>query len=355
MSGLASALGISPHADGEGIPSAGAARVSNTGREARRASRKAPRLASDKKALSGALIDWLGFSVHCEGSVLAFLKDDPSAFARRLVQSVFPDSPFVVMDVEHRGKNGYTSTAVITVAGNHAGFVALGGNRNTVNVQLSGVGCAAVRDWYTAAAKLQACAAKITRVDLAFDDYRGQHIDLNRWEAMARSGAIRASNGPAPAWRVYEGADSKTVYVGRKGSKELCVYEKGKQLGETHSPWLRAEVRIWAEDRVIPYAVLTQCLSFLRAAYNVLAELPGDVCTRIKTVKRTVEAKAKAAIAWAHRAVGPLIYVLQRALGKDRAADILFSDVRRFAVPRRFDGFTRDALDHHFREALCPF
>lgn len=352
---------ISPHADGGSIAVAGeGGPCSNTGRkpDAPKAAgfrNPLPTLSHDGQALSGALVDWLSFTVSPQGEDAESLRQQPTEFVRDLAMLVFGDSPIYVAEVEQRGRNGYTHTAMLSAAGAPCGFIALGGNKGTVNIQISGTGCAAIRCWYHVAAELCRIKARITRVDLAFDDYFGKFIKLDEWEAMARAGELRAGNGPAPSWRVYEGSQSRSVYVGKKGGKELCLYEKGKEQGDPESPWLRAEVRIWANDRVIPYAVLTQCLSFLRAAYNVLAELPGDECNRIATTARAVDASAVAAMAWMRQCIGPMLDVLTRALGEARTAQILLDDLRRPAIPRRFAGIPRDQLNKHLQDALCPF
>lgn len=346
---------IPPHADGVGIASKGGGPCSNTGRTDCKEVRHAPRMTSDGLALSGALVDWLSFTVKPEGADLELLTQDPTSYARELCWRVFGVSALYVEEAEQRGKNGYTHTCKLINAATVAGFVAFGGNRGTVNVQLSGVGCAAVRCWYTAAWELQAMGAKLTRVDLAYDDYKAEHIDLHRWAAMAKAGEIHAAAGQTPKWREVNGSDSYTLYVGRKGNKELCVYEKGKEQGDPNSPWLRAELRVWAKEREIPYAVLTQTLSFIRGAYNVLRELPGHVCDRIKTTARKVAANAVACLAWLREAVGPSIDTLTRALGADRVAQLLNDDIRRPTVPRRFKGIPRDQLNLHLQGALCPF
>lgn len=349
---------IPPQQAGGGITAGGGGPLGNTGRTDRREVRSPlPTLASDGKASSGALVDWLSFTVRPQGEDAELLLQDPTAYIRDLVLKVFCGSSIYADEVENRGINGYKQRARIFVDGQHAAgsFVGCGGNEGTVNVQLSGTGCAGVRDWSSVAQALHRLDAKITRVDLAFDDYHGRCIELDRWIEMSQRGEIRAGAGQPPKHRLITGDDGTTLYVGVKGSKELCVYEKGKEQGDPDSPWLRAEVRFWAKDRVIPVAVLTQSLSFIRAAYNVLAELPGDFCERIKTIGRSVSAKAVAALSWARHAVGPLVHVLASALGEKRTAELLLTDVRRHSIPRRFAGIHRDQLHHQLQVALCPF
>lgn len=354
--------GISPHANGgmlldavwagEGRP------CSNTGRkpDRREGFRKTlPNLSEDGSFASGALVDWLGATIPpCEEMQQA-MDDDAHAHLRLLLSAIFRGSAIALGDIQERGRNGYTHSAELISGAAPVGFITFGGNRGTINFQLSGDGCRAVADWYHVSKALTALEARITRVDLAFDDYKAEHIDFERWAAQAEQGEVRAGNGPRPGHRIIRGSAGRTLYVGKKGAKELCVYDKGREQGDPDSPWLRAEVRVWGKDRDIPHAVLTRPLAFIRAAYNVLCELPGDVCERIKTTARTVEANIKAAVRWAYSAFGPTVNLLFDALGATRAVEVINESVRRNSVPRRFAGFTRDQLHHHIGETLCPF
>ena len=47
----------------------------------------------------------------------------------------------------------------------------------------------------------------------------------------------------------------------------MRVYEKGKQLGDTSSPWVRWELELHNRDRIIPWDVLLEPGKYLAAAY----------------------------------------------------------------------------------------
>lgn len=306
--------------------------------------------------MAGAIVDWVSITVRPQGAEAQWLQQDPDTYCAHLVASLFPKSNLFTSEHEARGRFGYTHTCKINAGRTAAGFVAFGGNAGTVSVTLSGTGCKAVHCWYLTVAGLQRRddAPRITRVDLAYDDYNGDHIKHREWFELAKGGAVRAGNGPAASYRFTGCANTLTWYVGTKGSKELCVYEKGKEQGQPDSKWLRAEVRIWAKDRVIPFETLTKPLSYIRGAYNILRELPGDVCEKIKTVRKAVSAKVVAGMSWLRHVAGPLINVLCLSLGKRRAAEILLNDCRRSGVPRRFSDIPSwDQLSGEIGLALC--
>lgn len=146
-----------------------------------------------------------------------------------------------------------------------------------------------------------------------------------------------------------------TLYVGGKGHKELCVYEKGKQMGLPSSPWTRCEVRLYGKHVEVPHDVVLNPAAYLRGSYSVLSGLIEGVCTRLKTIRKQVECSAEAAIAWAHRQVGPFLNVLRGAFG-DSWADVAEARILRDGHPGRFRGIAKgEPLHNYVREELCRF
>jgi len=134
--------------------------------------------------------------------------------------------------------------------GKSCGFVAFGGERqkHTVNFQLTGAACSHVKAWGQAASRLSRLDARLTRVDVAFDDLRGSH-DLREVSRMVAGGKF-TTNGRPPAvqWLGWEDGSGKTCYVGKdRGHQQLCVYEKGREQGardgDESSSWVRWEAR----------------------------------------------------------------------------------------------------------------
>lgn len=242
------------------------------------------------------------------------------------------------------------------------GKIGLGGNMDSVCVSLSGAGTRWVRNWHTVVYELARLGAKISRVDLAHDDYEGKRFNVHAFRERARNNDFMQGGSP-PKWSWIDEGNSgtgNTLYVGKKGHKQLCVYEKGKQLGLSSSPWVRAEVRLYGKHCVIPLDTLTDPLAFLRGAYDVLEEVLTDVvhdeCTRIKTTRASVEASGEAAVAWAHRQVGPFLNLMVEAFGGSWP-DFVLDRIVRPGTPGRFRGIAKgETLARLIYEELatCP-
>lgn len=181
-----------------------------------------------------------------------------------------------------------------------AGFIAFGGNNKVqsydgtktrtvaerVQVYLTGEGCALVPDWPRLAQRLEELQARITRVDLAYDDHAGER-DVDHCRSLYDAGDFTSSGRPPKANLIDDlgSGEGRTFYVGkRQNGKMLRCYEKGKQLGDEASPWVRWEVELHAKDRVIPYDVLTDPQSYLAGSYPALSFI-NEICRVIKTAK----------------------------------------------------------------------
>jgi DNA relaxase NicK len=68
----------------------------------------------------------------------------------------------------------------------------------------------------------------------------------------------------------------------RKNGKLLRVYEKGKQLGDESSPWVRWELELHNRDRVIPWEVLLEPVQDfkLRICYKFLTRITNELSER---------------------------------------------------------------------------
>lgn len=240
--------------------------------------------------------------------------------------------------------------------GELVGRVGLGGNGDSVCVSLSGAGTRWIRNWAHVAKQVTLLKGRLSRVDVAFDDYDGDTLDVHDLRARAHKGEFwQGGRPPEFSFKSDEGSGKgSTLYVGAKGHKQLCCYEKGKQLGMVESKWVRAEVRLYGKHVALPVDVLTNPLDYLRGAYDVLGSLLTGICTRIKTVKKAVEASATAAKRWARRSVGPTLFVFREALGS-KWIEWLEEEVVREGRPGRFRGIAKgDQLNQFIRSELCP-
>jgi phage replication initiation protein len=231
------------------------------------------------------------------------------------------------------------------------GFIAIGGQRQTVLFELTGEGCmhakpgweAEMYDFLTSGELL---TPKITRVDLTHDDHEGRYnVDraFDDW-SNDRFKLPQAPQSPAMAqfgnWGRPDGR-GRTVTIGRRLSgKFLRVYEKGKQLGDRESSWTRIELELKAEDRVIPFDVLTRPGEYLAASYPALGFLNAQQ-TRIATVRHTVKKGFDAMKRYVRRASGAALAVAIAIHGAqfvdELLADVTQDEVHRQLVRRGLD------------------
>ena len=190
------------------------------------------------------------------------------------------------------------------------GAIAKGGEaqRGRWMLQLTGKGCGLVEDWDSIRELLEGFGAKITRVDLAVDFLDGAHT-VDDAVDMVDSGEF-TSNGRRPSTSVagdwLDQVHGRTLYVGKAANgKMLRVYEKGKQLGDLSSDWVRFEVQLGNRDRVIPFETLTDCDRFFAGAYPALASLVEAAAEAIPTTQTETLTN-----------LGHLLYHLRRCYGK---------------------------------------
>lgn len=301
----------------------------------------------------GALIDYLTIVLprsSAEGRGLGDL--------RNLLGTIFGTSRFLQPTAlrEKPWQFYRHSSMIVDRDGELCGRIGVGGNADTICISLSGAGTKWVRNWHAAHQHLSALGAKISRVDLAYDDYDGAIGTVHDLRVRALDGEF-STGGRPPALRFLsdEGSGSGcTLYVGGKGHKEFCAYEKGKQLGMDTSPWLRYEGRLYGKHVDVPLDVLLRPMDFLRGMYPVLQTLLDGVCERLQTIKRTVHATGHAWREWMRRQCGRSLQLLRETFG-DSWADYAEAELCREGRPARFrQHCPADELPNHLRIQLCP-
>jgi len=280
-----------------------------------------------------AITDWLSFTVA------------ESCYRRPLDWvSVLADCaqvPELTHDIPERGVAGFTHSAPIIIPCERervtVGKIAWGGDsqKGRVYLSLSGTLCARIRMWEPLSLLLMLSEARITRVDLAHDDIDGvrsvdhavELYDAGRFNAGGRNPMCEMQGD----WKQVSGK-GRTFYVGRKAhGKLLRVYEKGKQLGDPTSPWVRWEVEFHNRDRWIPYEVLTEPARFLAGSFPAL-EFVSDVRTPIRIQRKAVHASLEHLTHWLSQSYGKTLNAL-RLQGLD-AEDIL-AHLLRPGLPNR--------------------
>ncbi len=226
---------------------------------------------------SAAYIDWCAFTVPAS-------QDFAFGWIAHELQETFG---FGLIAKRKTGLYGYKESALIE----DGGLVAWGGKnqRGTVYVSLNALGCSRIRSWSTIHDWCSKHNARLTRVDPAHDDLQGTAMSIDRAHALWVSGGFngggrRPSAHPAGDW--WGLTKGRTVYVGERGNgKLLRIYEKGKQLGDPTSAWVRIELALHSKSRVIPLDILLKPGAYLAGAYPCLAYLSAEQC-KIKIIRK---------------------------------------------------------------------
>lgn len=158
----------------------------------------------------------------------------------------------------------------------NAGVVALGGQNGSVLIQINGTGCDFAKyGWRKelhAFLVLQAINPKITRLDLAHDDLNGEYSNLAWFAREFDKGGFNNGNRKPRIemrgnWKHPDGS-GRTLYIGSPASPRYCrIYEKGKQLGQPDSKWVRTEIEFKAKGTRIDLDALLHPSNFFALAY----------------------------------------------------------------------------------------
>ena len=230
--------------------------------------------------------------------------------------------------------------------GEGAGMIAWGGDsqRGRVYFSLMGKGCSMLQNWAAFAVWLESNKAVIKRADVAYDDMEGKLVSI-AWAVDQYRGEGFNAGGRKPTHTLFgdwlEGEAStkgRTLGIGNRSSgKYARIYEKGKQLGEATSPWTRIEVEWRAQDRYIPYDVLTRPGHYLAGAYPCLAFLTDEQSV-IKTISKGGQIAYDTAVENAKRHCGKTINLMLDVLGGDFAGVI--DSLIRPGYPARIDPYS---------------
>lgn len=259
---------------------------------------------------------------------------ETQVFIDELNKEMTPKScsePRFTVQPKNGGMFGYTNSATILIDGANAGVMAWGAENGGCLVSFSGVGCTGIDFKLLHGIVVNMPGFKITRVDIALDDYEGMQFSAIGFRDMALNGLF-SGRGRPPRYTYIESGhinliDPKAAkkrfgmvpdlgcsfYVGaRESGKVFRAYEKGKQLhSEVHPNWQRAEVEIRSKDREIPLDVLLNPDAYFTGAYPALSGLIELVSpTRIRTFKNTYKADRQRCIESASTHAGRLINYL---------------------------------------------
>lgn len=300
-----------------------------------------------------AFIDWVNVTVHDSsfyGQQIPVIQrlQNPD----RTEQESIPadDHVLILSNISHACENifGFGITGKRSNGANfykHAytlgdgwGLMCIGGQRSTVLLSLSGAGCAAAKPGWEKRLQAflhRAISPRITRVDLAYDDYAGSHSidEVDGWHdaGLFNTGGRNPVCEQRGDWKNPNGK-GRSFYVGnRSNGKYYRGYEKGKQLGAHESPWVRHEVEIKGVDRVIPFDVLTEPGAYLAATYPALAFI-SERQERILTTQKTVQITYEKMVDWLGKQCGRAMYAVQQIEG---SAEKALSRIIKEKLPKR--------------------
>jgi len=208
------------------------------------------------------------------------------------------------------GRFNYQYSANLYADGDHAGIIAWGGKNLGCYVSFMGLGCDALDMARVYQEIKNIPAIKITRIDLAHDDFAGKR-SINVARKYAKQGGFCSGGRPASYMYIESGHLNKKIqselkkqykfvpdkgrslYVGsRQSGKLLRVYEKGIQMGDPNDKWVRWELELHSSQRIIPLDAMIKPSEYLAGAYPALAFLNEEqnvIKTTIKKARMTVE------------------------------------------------------------------
>lgn len=277
---------------------------------------------------------------------------------------------FEVGQVEDKGLDYYAARCSLVLEGKVVGMCLAGGKSAqqaaTVHFNLFGEAClqlspakfALVREWVASS------SGWLTRVDLACDVWTGE--DIASLPQRYLEGAFdvrghRPKDGFAGCWA---SGHSRTMTFGkRETGKCLRAYEKGDQLfgHEENDPWVRYEVELRNNSRVLDLDLLTRPADFFAGAYDFCAELLERIAVdadpqRIPAGQKLRDVTAEAALLklgkWTRDVVAPTACWLLMNAG-DMLDFIVQTEAHR--LPSRLRGFSLSALRQAVEKVAAGF
>lgn len=279
------------------------------------------------------IIDAVNFvtSVDTFGEFDEVLKDAEMPEAERLelvkefvfeITTVLADifgSDFSDATYNGKGIHFYKYGFSIGSADAKLGTIAIGGQNNTVLVMITGTGCQYADNYWEHNLynflKYDAINPKLTRIDLAHDDFEGIYSSPEIADEADSQGMFALTNRMPTVqhlgdWKRPTGA-GRTLQVGKRENGKLYRgYEKGKKFGDVDSLWFRSEVEFGTAGRHLPFEMLISPTQYFAGAYPFCLELVEhakgeilDTVSRVPCTKKEAEISLNKSIQiWKHQA-----------------------------------------------------
>lgn len=253
--------------------------------------------------IQNCFVDFLAFSIKPD-ELDGF---DYQTAALGIVRSIF--GPVTVEDTG-RGWSGFACRYDI----HGVGLVAWGGNGGVIHFEITGDGCSQVVSWVHLADLLDSATTKITRIDIAHDDYYGDTLSIEWAREQYLTGGFKPSRGLSPDAKCVSDEGSgkgSTYYVGSRQSGKIArIYEKGKQLGDPLSRWCRFEVEWRAVHRTLETDMLRDPSRYFVGAYKCCA-FAGSRSSTVRTIAYKAAACLEKATDHAIKQAGSVIAALK--------------------------------------------
>lgn len=258
--------------------------------------------------------------------------------ASDICERFFPDAPFKASQFEDKGLFGYSRSAAIYLPDCDipVGRIAEGGNDDTVLVSITGSGVPYMGSYASVYCQLERYKVKITRIDIAFDDFLGEYLDFIFIHRLASEGFFGKCHRHAVD--DLNSGNGSSIYLGAKGLLECNIYEKGLQLQSQHRSWVRCEVRTWANQKFIPLDVMMNLASFFFGAFPWLYHfVPRRVVgKRPVLVREKAKATAEAMEKHVEHAFGKTLNLIMRSSDSDEQFVSYVKQIARDGAPSRF-------------------
>jgi len=227
------------------------------------------------------------------------------------------------------------------------GFIAWGGNNSTIQLYFNADGCEYIHSQKSGWKKIKAWGefvhASLRRVDLAYDDidgstYRVRQVNQDRLNGLYNN----ANGGRMPGFSqvgdwLNDDANNNglTAYVGsRSSARYYRIYEKGKQLGEENSAWVRVELELKASNFYIPWDTLIEPGKYLAGSCKALEFISDKRISLINIQKKKAQISLDSMIMHCKRQYGKLINALTEI---GRSAEDIVNDIKRDGIPRTLE------------------
>ena len=303
------------------------------------------------------IIDAVNFVTHVEtyGEMEGVLNDTemPEAEKLELIKEFIFEISTVLSDIfgsdfsniTYNGKGIHFYKYGFTIGSNDAklGTIGIGGQNNTVLVMVTGVGCQYADNYwehnlYNFLKDNDTINPKLTRIDLAHDDFEGSYSSPEIADTADSQGMFALTNKLPTVqhlgdWKRPTGA-GRTLQIGKRENGKLYRgYEKGKKFGDAESPWFRSEVEFGTAGRHLPFEMLISPTEYFAGAYPYCLELVEhakgeifDTVSRIPCTQKEAEISLNKSIEIWKRQAGRYIAAYRELFVKKDSNGNLISD-----------------------------